>query len=38
MNVRQCLASRMHATVDINSVPGNGTTVTVTIPKEKMDP
>ena len=36
INVRQRLASKMNATVDIDSVPGNGTTVTVTIPKEKM--
>ena len=36
MSVRQRLANRMHATVEIASVPGNGTTVTVTIPKEKM--
>ena len=38
MNVRQRLASRMNATVDINSTPGNGTTVTVTIPREKVNP
>ena len=36
MNVRQRLRSRMNATVDINSVPGDGTTVTVTIPKKKV--
>ena len=36
INVRQRLASRMNATVDIASVPGKGTTVTVTIPKEKV--
>ena len=36
VNVRQRLASRMNATVDINSVHGNGTTVTVSIPKEKV--
>ena len=35
-NVRQRLTSRMNATVDIDSVPGAGTTVTVTIPKEKV--
>ena len=34
MNVRQRLHSCMNATVDIDSAPGNGTTVTVTIPKE----
>ena len=38
MNVRQRLASRMNATVDIDSTPGNGTTVTVTIPREKVHP
>ena len=38
MNVRQRLASRMNATVDIDSTPGNGTTVTVTIPREKVEP
>ena len=38
MNVRQRLASRMNATVDIDSTPGNGTTVTVTIPREKVRP
>ena len=38
MNVRQHLASRMNATVDIDSTPGNGTTVTVTIPREKVNP
>lgn len=38
MNVRQRLASRMNATVDIDSTPGNGTTVTVTIPREKVVP
>ena len=38
MNIRQRLASRMHATVDINSTPGSGTTVTVTIPREKVNP
>ena len=36
MNVRQRLASRMNATVEIDSTPGSGTTVTVTIPKEKV--
>lgn len=36
MNVRQRLASRMNATVDIDSTPGSGTTVTVTIPREKV--
>ena len=36
INVRQRLASRMNATVDIDSVQGSGTTVTVTIPKEKV--
>ena len=35
-NVRQRLASRMNATVDIVTEPGKGTTVTVTIPKEKV--
>jgi sensor histidine kinase YesM len=35
-NIRQRLAIRMHASVDINSVPGSGTTVTITIPKEKV--
>ena len=38
MNVRQRLVSRMNATVDIDSTPGNGTTVTVTIPREKVNP
>lgn len=38
MNIRQRLASRMHATVDIDSTPGSGTTVTVTIPREKVNP
>ena len=38
MNVRQRLASRMNATVEIDSTPGNGTTVTVTIPREKVNP
>ena len=38
MNIRQRLASRMHATVDINSTPGSGTTVTITIPREKVNP
>lgn len=38
MNVRQRLVSRMHATVNVDSTPGNGTTVTVTIPKEKVNP
>ena len=38
MNIRQRLASRMRATVDIDSTPGLGTTVTVTIPREKVDP
>ena len=37
MNIRQRLASRMHATVEIDSTPGSGTTVTVTIPKEKVE-
>ena len=36
MNVRQRLQSRMNATVDIDSKQGEGTTVTVTIPKEKV--
>lgn len=36
MNIRQRLQLRMNATVDIDSVPGSGTTVTVTIPKEKV--
>lgn len=36
VNVKQRLASRMNATVDIHSVRGNGTTVTVTIPKKKV--
>jgi sensor histidine kinase YesM len=36
MNIRQLLAIRMNATVDIDSTPGSGTTVTVTIPKEKI--
>ena len=36
MNVSQRLRSRMNATVDIHSTPGNGTTVTVTIPKKKV--
>ena len=34
-NVRQRLRSRMNATVNIDSTPGSGTTVTVMIPKEK---
>ena len=38
INVRQRLASRMNATVDVDSTPGNGTTVTVTIPREKVNP
>ena len=38
LNVRQRLASRMNATVDVDSTPGNGTTVTVTIPREKVNP
>ena len=38
MNTRQRLASRMNATVDIDSTPGVGTTVTVTIPREKVTP
>ena len=38
MNVRQRLASIMNATVDVDSKPGNGTTVTVTIPREKVNP
>ena len=37
INVRQRLASRMNATVDVDSTPGNGTTVTVTIPREKVN-
>lgn len=37
-NVRRCLSGRMHATVDIDSAPGHGTTVTVTIPREEMHP
>ena len=35
-NVRQRLRSIMNATVNVDSTPGNGTTVTVTIPKEKV--
>ena len=35
VNVRQRLCSRMKATLDIVSEPGEGTTVTITIPKEK---
>ena len=38
MNIRQRLARRVHATVDIDSKPGQGTTVTVTIPREKVTP
>lgn len=38
INIRQRLASRMNATVDIDSAPGRGTTVTVTIPREKVNP
>ena len=38
MNVRQRLSGRTNATVDVNSTPGSGTTVTVTIPREKVDP
>ena len=38
INVRQRLTSRMNATVDVDSTPGNGTTVTVTIPREKVNP
>lgn len=38
MNVRKRLASGMNATVDIDSAPGKGTTVTVTIPREKVYP
>ena len=38
MNVRQRLASRMNATVEVDSKPGSGTTVTVTIPREKVNP
>ena len=34
-NVRQRLCSRMKATLDIVSEPDEGTTVTITIPKEK---
>lgn len=34
INVRQRLANSTHAKVDIDSAPDNGTTVTVTIPKE----
>lgn len=37
MNVRQRLVSSMNATVEIDSKPGQGTTVTVTIPREKVD-
>lgn len=37
-NTRQRLASRMNATVDVDSQPGKGTTVTVTIPREKVTP
>ena len=36
INVKQRLVGRMNATVEIDSVPGSGTTVTVTIPKEKV--
>ena len=35
-NIRRRLASRMDATVGIQSAAGSGTTVTVTIPKEKV--
>jgi sensor histidine kinase YesM len=35
-NVRQRLRSSLDATVDISSEPGKGTTVTVTIPKERV--
>ena len=38
INVRQRLASRMNATVEVDSAPGSGTTVTVTIPREKVNP
>ena len=38
INIRQRLASRMNATVDVDSTPGKGTTVTVTIPREKVNP
>lgn len=38
LNVRQRLASRMNAAVDVDSTPGSGTTVTVTIPREKVNP
>ena len=38
INIRQRLTNRVNATVDIDSTPGNGTTVTVTIPKEKVNP
>ena len=38
INIRQRLASRMNATVDVDSAPGQGTTVTVTIPREKVNP
>ena len=38
INVRQRLASRMNATIEVDSTPGNGTTVTVTIPREKVNP
>ena len=38
VNVRQRLAIRMQATVDVDSTPGHGTTVTVTIPREKVNP
>lgn len=36
MNIRQRLARRVNATVEIDSKLGQGTTVTVTIPKEKV--
>lgn len=38
INVRQRLVSIMNATVDVDSTPGSGTTVTVTIPREKVNP
>lgn len=38
INVRQRLSSRMNATMDVDSTPGSGTTVTVTIPREKVNP
>ena len=35
-SVRQRLAARMNAEVEIDSTPGGGTTVTVTIPRKKV--